>query len=105
MVWLITPVLRLFPLHIGSLAGISIGFTIPGIIIGYCLSSRLTEKAGFVSSLITMLASLAAIVMIYSGVMISQLSRPLHGWHAGLMMTVSMAFAITWIIKKTLADD
>ena len=105
LVWLITPLLSMFPVHVGSFAGISIGMAIPGIIIGYCFSNRLTEKAGFVSPLITAIASLAAFSVIYGGVVISQLSRPLLGWHEGMMLTATMAFAITWIIKKTLVDD
>lgn len=105
LIWLITPLLSMFPVHIGSFAGISIGMAIPGIIIGYCFGNRLTEKAGFVSPLITAIALLAALSVIYGGVVLSQLSRPLLGWHEGMMLTATMAFAIAWIIKKTLVDD
>lgn len=105
LIWFISPALTAYPLHFRAILAIIAIFAIPGIIIGYCFSYNLTEKAGFVSSFITAFTSLTAIFVIYGGVTLSQIFRPLPGWIPGALIVVPMAFAVTWIIKKTLLDD
>ena len=105
VIWVCTPLLRMFPLRIGSLGGMAILMAIPGMIVGHVLGLGLTEKAGFQSFLLTVMAGVAAVGVVYGGFVLSGLSRPLSGWVVGFSMVSAMAFAIAWVVKRTLLDD
>ena len=57
IVWLITPVLNFFPLDWRVFGGLALVLAIPGVALGYALGRNLTERAGFVSPIVTVLAA------------------------------------------------
>ncbi len=78
---------------------------IPGVALGYALGRNLTERAGFVSPIVTVIAALFGWGVIVAGVEIADQLRPLHDWRSGFTEMATGIFATMWIIKTTLLED
>lgn len=106
--WLLMPLVSMFTVHFrvfGSLAGLTILFALPGLVIGHLLSKGLSDRAGFQSMLLGVLAMLFALAVIVGGVMLAQLLRPLPGWQGSFAAIATSLFATGWILRVTLLDD
>ena len=72
---------------------------------GYLLGHNLTEHAGFVSPVVTLLGALFAWMLVIVGVMVSGLFRPFPGPIGAYTMVVAGVSATAWIIKTTIFDE
>ena len=79
--------------------------SVPSVIIGYALSRGLTDRAGFVSPIVTLIAAAPAWATLYGGVQIADYFRPLHDWRNGYVVIAAGVFATLWILKATLIEE
>ena len=105
LVWFATPGLNYLPMHWLWFGVLGLLLSAPGLITGYALSRGLTERAGFVSPIITLIACTAALVMLYGGVQIADHFGPLHDWRRGFVVIAAGVFATLWILKATLIEE
>ena len=105
LVWFATPGLNYVPMHWAWFALLGLLLSVPGVITGYALSRRLTERAGFVSPIITLIAGATAWAILYGGVQIANYFRPLHDWRSGFVAIAAGVFATLWILKSTLIEE
>ena len=86
---------------------IVIGFSaLLGTIVGFLMSRGLSEQAGFVSPLLTLLAATFAAVAIIGGEAIFNSLRSVATAHLryGIVGT-AMVVTVVWIVKNTMFDD
>ncbi len=107
LVWFATPGLNYAPFYWTWFALLALGalLSVPGVAVGYALARGLTDRAGLVSPVITVIASVFAWVVVYGGVEISNQFRPLHDWRSGFVVIVPGVFATLWIAKATLLEE
>ena len=107
LVWFAAPGLNYTPFYWRWFALLGLGAILaaPGVAVGYTLARGLTDRAGFVSPLITVIAVGFAWAIVYGGVEISNQFRPLHDWRSGFVVIVPGVFATLWIAKATLLEE
>ena len=105
LVWFATPGLNYVPMHWTWFALLGLLLSMPGVAMGYALARGLTDRAGFVSPVITVIAGVFAWAVVYGGVEISNQFRPLHDWRSGFVVIVPGVFATLWIAKATLLEE
>ncbi len=107
LVWFATPGLNYTPFYWRwyALLGLGAILSVPGVTVGYALARGLTDRAGLVSPVITVIAAGFAWAVVYGGVEISNQFRPLHDWRSGFVVIVPGVFAMLWIIKATLIEE
>ena len=107
LVWFATPGLNYVPFYWTWFALLGLGalLSVPGVAVGYVLARGLTDRAGLVSPLITVIAGVFAWAVVYGGVEISNQFRPLHDWRNGFVVIVPGVFATLWIVKATLLEE
>lgn len=107
LVWFATPGLNYAPFYWTWFALLALGalLSVPGVAVGYALARGLTDRAGLVSPVITVIAGVFAWAVVYGGVEISSQFRPLHDWRSGFVVIVPGVFATLWIAKATLLEE
>ena len=105
LVWFATPGLNYLPMHWTWFGVLGLLLSVPGVIIGYALSRGLTDRAGLISPIVTVIAAAAAWAILYGGVQIGDYFRPLHDWRNGFVVIAASVFATLWIIKATLIEE
>ncbi len=105
LVWFATPGLNYVPMHWAWFALLGLLLSVPGVTVGYALARGLTDRAGLVSPVITVIAAAFAWAVVYGGVEISNQFRPLHDWRSGFVVIVPGVFATLWIVKATLLEE
>ena len=107
LVWFATPGLNYAPLYWRWWLFAALGalLAVPGVALGYTLSRGLTDRAGLVSPLITVIAVVFAWAVVYGGPEISNQFRPLHDWRSAFVVIVPGVFATVWIVKSTLLEE
>ena len=105
LVWFATPGLNYVPMHWAWFALLGLLLSVPGVAVGHALARGLTDRAGFVSPVITVIAAGFAWAVVYGGVEISNQFRPLYDWRSGFVSIAAGVFATLWIVKSTLIEE
>jgi hypothetical protein len=105
LVWFATPGLNYVPMHLAWFALLGLLLSVPGVAVGYALARGLTDRAGFVSPVITVIAAGFAWAVVYGGVEISNQFRPLYDWRSGFVAIAAGVFATLWIVKAKLIEE
>jgi hypothetical protein len=100
----VIPALNLMPFALAVLAVVGLVLALPGAAIGHALGRDLTERAGFVSPLVTALAVAFAWVVIIGGVEIADQFRAIQSWRGTYLEVIIGLFATLWIVKVTMVD-
>lgn len=104
LLWLITPAANMLPLHWTQFMLLGALMTIPGGAIGATLARGLTERAGFVSVVLTAITVAFAWGVVLGGLHGSGLLRPLGDWQSLLAPGAAGGVATLWAVKNTLLD-
>jgi len=90
---------NLFPFSGRAMGGIALVLVIPGVAVGHALSRNLTEIAGCESILFTTVAVSAAIAVVWAGVALAGVVRPMEDWSIFVVVATSL-FAGLWIVRN-----
>lgn len=105
-IWLVTPLLNLFPFPgfwMGGLIGRALIIIIPACVLGHVLSRKLNDKAGMQSVIITGLALVFAIAVIAGGIELAVFFRTGLTAKGFISMCASGALGI-FIVRNTLFE-
>lgn len=105
LIWLCAPAINLVPMHWAWFGILGLLVATPGVALGHQLSKGLTEDAGFVSPVLTLLAAAFAWAVIIGGVEIVDVWRPLVDWRGPFIEIATGLFATLWVVKATLFDE
>ena len=104
-VWAVIPALNLMPFALAVLAVVGLVLALPGVAIGHALGRGLTERAGFVSPLVTAIPVVFACAVIIGGVELADQFRAIQSWRATYVEVTTGLFAMLWIVKVTLLEE
>lgn len=104
VVWLVTPVANMLPMHWTQFALVAAIMAIPGGLIGAFLAKDLTERAGFVSMVLTGITLVFAWGVVLGGSFIAGMIRPLGDWQSLVATGAAAGVATVWVVKNTLLD-
>jgi hypothetical protein len=101
---LVIPALRPLPGHWAIFGVLCLLLAVPGEVLGHALSRGLTEQAGMVSPVLTVVAAAFVIAVIVGGVEIARWVRPLEGWQITLTKVATAVFGVLWTSRSTLIE-
>jgi len=103
-VWLVAPVVEMFPFDPFAMGGVALIFIVPGVAIGHVISRRLNDIAGCQSLLFTALAAAFEVAIAIGGVKIAEIWRPMPNW-GGFVAMCATLYAALWTLRNTHFSD
>jgi len=103
--WLMTPVLNILIPHWSHFALLMLFALVPGVAIGHGLSKKLTEAAGMVSLILTAVAVLFGLGVVFAGMTLATLIQPIGEWQYRFTMFATGFWTTAWIIRATLMES